>query len=333
MKVSVLVTTYNLENYIAETLDSILEQVTDFSFEILVGDDGSADRTVEIIRKYQQQYPERIRLFQMPREEGVAYNRVERSAANRLNLLKEARGEYCTFLDGDDYYLSKDRLQRMVNILELPENHDCVMCAHNLLLTYSDGTKVPLTRIKKEHKFSMGQYWKLTFIQSNAILFRNQYKTNPPTGNCARYFDDNNITYWLFQMGKMYYLPECMGAYRQVADSSWNAIDHLKKSASNMIGYSVELELNPKGRRLSDIRHFPDYAFLFRHRKEMNEKSCAPFYETAVKNDVTEALKVYHMGESRGLQYFGFVWRYFTGWTGYVLAKMGRAIDKLTGNY
>ena len=49
--------------------------------------------------------------------------------------------------------------------------------------------------------------------------------------------------------------------------------------------------------------------------------------------DVTEALKVYHMGESRGLQYFGFVWRYFTGWTGYVLAKMGRAIDKLTGNY
>ena len=37
MKVSVLVTTYNLENYIAETLDSILEQVTDLSFEILVG--------------------------------------------------------------------------------------------------------------------------------------------------------------------------------------------------------------------------------------------------------------------------------------------------------
>jgi len=54
MKVSVLITTYNLEKYIAGTLDSVLNQKTDFEYEILVGDDGSSDNTVDIVRAYQE---------------------------------------------------------------------------------------------------------------------------------------------------------------------------------------------------------------------------------------------------------------------------------------
>ncbi len=333
MDVSVLITAYNIKEYIAQTMESVLRQRTEFSYEILVGDDGSDDGTGELLLEYEKKYPDRVRVFSMEREAGRKYNRVERSAANRLNLLERAEGKYCTFLDGDDYYTADDRLQRMVEVLERPENRDCIMCAHNLMMVYPDGRQAPLVRAKRERKISVKQYWKLMFVQSNAILFRNRYREAPPTEHCARYFDDNNITYWLFQMGRMYYLPECMGAYRQVAGSSWNAIDRLKRSASNMIGYSVELELNPKGRWLSNIRHYPDFAYLFRHRKEIDQESCDPFYSTAVEHRLTEAVKVYRMKESRGMQYLGFCLRYFTGMCGYGYARLERTLLKITGRY
>lgn len=333
MEVSVLITTYNIKEYIAQTMESVLSQKTESAYEVLVGDDGSDDGTMEILLEYEKKYPDRVRIYSMERDAGRTYNRVERSAANRLNLLEKATGKYCTFLDGDDYYTSDYRLQRMVEVLERPENRDCIMCAHNLMMAYPDGRMTPLLRAKKERKLSMKQYWKLMFVQSNAVLFRNRYREFPPTENCARYFDDNNIIYWLFQMGKMYYLPECMGAYRQVAGSSWNAIDRLKRSASNMIGYTVELELNPKGRWLSNIRHYPDYAYLFQHRKEISQENCDPFYSTAMQHHLTEAIKVYRMGETRGMQYFGFCLRYFTGMCGYGYARLERALLKIIGRY
>lgn len=333
MEVSVLITTYNIKEYIGQTMESVLSQKTEYAYEVLVGDDGSDDGTREILSDYEKKYPDRVRVYSMEREAGRSYNRVERSAANRLNLLKKAKGRYCTFLDGDDYYTADDRLQRMVEVLELPGNRDCIMCAHNLMMVYPDGRQTPLLRAKRERKISMQQYWKLMFVQSNAVLFRNRYHEAPPAKHCRRYFDDNNIIYWLFQMGKMYYLPECMGAYRQVAGSSWNGIGRLKRSASNMIGYAVELELNPKGRRLSNIRHYPDYAYLFRHRKEIDQESCDPFYSTAVQHRLTEAVRVYQMGESTGMQYLGFCLRYFTSMFGYGCAKMERALLKITGRY
>lgn len=332
-KVSVLITTYNIESYIAETLDSVLRQKTDFLYEILVGDDGSGDGTRAVIEGYLEQYPGTIRLYVMPREKGTDYNRVERSAANRLNLLTHAEGEYISFLDGDDYYLSEDRLQKMVDILEHPDNRDCIMCAHNLSMVYDTGESFPLSRARIERKYSRRQYWKWMFLQSNGFLFRNIFRQHPPTENAKRYFDDNNITYWLFQYGNLYYLPECLGAYRQVSGSSWNAISRLQKACSNMIGYHVELELNRRDRRISDIRHFPDYGYLFRHRKDLTPQTCSPFYETAEKNGLAETLKVYHMGKIGGMQYLRFLGRYISGFCGYGFSKLQRAFLKCFGKY
>ena len=52
IKLSIMVTTYNLEKFVGETLDSVLNQKTDYSYEILVGDDGSSDGTVDVIKEY-----------------------------------------------------------------------------------------------------------------------------------------------------------------------------------------------------------------------------------------------------------------------------------------
>lgn len=333
MKVSVMITTYNLEVYIEETLRSVLSQKTKFPFEILIGDDGSSDGTVTIIKKYVESYPDKIFLYEMPREKGKQYNRVERSAANRLQLLSRARGEYCAFLDGDDYYTDEEKLQKQVDVLEKEENRDCIMCAHNLWLTYDNGDKQLLCRAKKKRKITLDEYWPLMFLQANAILFRNIYQQNPPGGILAKNFDDNNITFWLFQHGKMYYLPQPMGAYRQVSGSSWNGIGQLQKACSNILGYGVEIEVCEKKRKLSDVRHYPDFQYVYENRVKINPSVCEPFYTTAKENAVEEALWIYELQENNSQMLRKLKTRVKRGKRGYYIAKGKRAIKKLFGQY
>jgi glycosyltransferase involved in cell wall biosynthesis len=325
IRVSVLVTVYNLEKYVAQTIESVLEQETDFKFEILLGDDGSDDGTVDIVKAFISRYPGRIELYENPREKDKKYNRVERSAANRLGLLAKAKGKYCCFLDGDDYYIDKKKLQRQADILDDPANADCVICAHNLYLSYEDGRMEPLSSAKKERKISLKEYWTMMFIQANAMMFRNIYADNVPGERLAATFDDNNIVFWLMQHGKMYYIPEFMGAYRQVEGSSWSAIDLLKRSASNMVGYSVEMEVAPDLRKLSDIRHYPDLKYLSEHRSELKPADLEPFYTTAKTHDMREALDVYSM---RGDWIAGSLRR---GRFGYNATRVKRAVKKLFG--
>lgn len=302
MKISILITTYNLEKYIANTLDSVINQETSCEYEILVGDDGSSDGTVNIIEEYINNNPGRIILYKMPREEGVNYNRVERSAANRINLLSHAKGEYVSFLDGDDFYISNKRLEIMS--AELDKNKDAIMCMHNLYMHYdSNDTGViysesnRLCRATKKHIWDIKDYWPLVFVQANGLMFRNIYKDEGRreellnNAGLLNNFDDNNITFWLFKYGKMIYLPECLGAYRQVSGSSWNGIDELKKHASNILGFAVERGYNKVEE--SFARHYVNVKYLYEHQDEITREVCEPFYSTAKKYNLEDALKIY----------------------------------------
>ena len=185
----------------------------------------------------------------------------------------------------------------------------------------------PLSSAKKERKISLKEYWTMMFIQANAMMFRNIYADNVPGERLAATFDDNNIVFWLMQHGKMYYIPEFMGAYRQVEGSSWSAIDLLKRSASNMVGYSVEMEVAPSLRKLSDIRHYPDLKYLSEHRSELKPGDLEPFYTTAKTHDMREALDVYSM---RGDWIAGSLRR---GRFGYNATRVKRAVKKLFGMF
>ena len=92
MKLSVIVPVYNLENYIATTLESLLSIRFSFDYEIIVINDGSVDGSESIIHDYQKKYGQ-ITLYFIEHQ-GV-------SIARNLGLSK-ARGVYIIFVDGDD---------------------------------------------------------------------------------------------------------------------------------------------------------------------------------------------------------------------------------------
>lgn len=92
MKLSIIVPVYNLENYIADTLDSLLAVKFPGSYEILVINDGSTDQSEAIIRSYQKEN-DNVFLFTIENQ-GVS---------NARNFgIQKASGEYLTFVDGDD---------------------------------------------------------------------------------------------------------------------------------------------------------------------------------------------------------------------------------------
>ena len=115
---SVVMTTYNHERYIATAIESVLRQQTDFAIEIVIGEDCSTDRTLNIVLDYQRQYPEAIHIVRSERNVGWRENYRRTIAA--------AHGRYIALLDGDDYFTHRKKLQMQVDLLEA--NPDVGMC-------------------------------------------------------------------------------------------------------------------------------------------------------------------------------------------------------------
>ncbi len=101
LKISVIVPAYNIENYLSNCLDSILAQ--DFSdYEIIVVDDGSSDGTSKICDEYAKKYDKISTIHQ--KNAGLS--------AARNTGIKNAKGEYLAFIDGDDL-IAKSFLSRL----------------------------------------------------------------------------------------------------------------------------------------------------------------------------------------------------------------------------
>ena len=105
--VSVLVTAYNREKYIAEAIESVLNS-TFTNFEVIVVDDGSSDKTVEIIKKYEKK-DKRLKVYLNPQNIGQFHNRNK--------AVSYSRGKYLKYLDSDDI-LYPGSLEIMVNAME-----------------------------------------------------------------------------------------------------------------------------------------------------------------------------------------------------------------------
>jgi len=122
MKVSVCVITFQQEAFIEQAVRSALDQVTDFDFEVIVGDDASRDGTADILRQLQTEYPTRLRLLLAEQNYG------DYGLSNLMGVLDAATGDYIALLDGDDFWTDPSKLQAQADFLDA--HPDCTICAH-----------------------------------------------------------------------------------------------------------------------------------------------------------------------------------------------------------
>lgn len=171
MKVSVCITTYNVEQYISQTLDSVLSQQTSFDYEIIIGDDYSTDNTRSILLIYKEKYPEKIVLHFQDKNVGVN--------KNDYDLIHLAKGEYIAWCDGDDYWIDNFKLEKEVQILDNYKNFSCVhtawknyyeekKCYENILLQQKNWETI-LFGNKYIEKFLIGE---TTGCRFSSIMYR-----------------------------------------------------------------------------------------------------------------------------------------------------------------
>jgi glycosyltransferase involved in cell wall biosynthesis len=126
--ISICITTYNHEAFLAQALDSVLMQQGDFVLEVLVGEDGSSDNTAHIVRDYAARYPDTVRAFFHDPHDKLFINGRQTGRKNFLHNLQQARGEYIALLDGDDYWTDPHKLQKQLAILQ--DNPRLAACCH-----------------------------------------------------------------------------------------------------------------------------------------------------------------------------------------------------------
>ena len=129
--ISVCMATYNGGRFIKEQIDSILPQLSEDD-ELIISDDGSTDRTLEIIASYKD---ERIKIFH--HQKNPEYAKIKHSrnfyyaTSNFENALKQARGDYIFLSDQDDIWKS-DKKEIMLEAL-VDSKADCVMCNFSVI--------------------------------------------------------------------------------------------------------------------------------------------------------------------------------------------------------
>lgn len=109
-RVSVVIPVFNLESYLCEAVDSVLNQTCQ-DFEIILVDDGSTDRSREIIKSYRNRIPERVK--------AIFLNHGGASAARNAGIAA-ANGEWIAFLDGDDSWKPEKIAKQMQVVAEDP---------------------------------------------------------------------------------------------------------------------------------------------------------------------------------------------------------------------
>lgn len=203
--VSIVVITYNHERYILECINSALIQKCNFKIEIIISNDCSSDSTdailSDLVKKSQNQIC--IKYFK--------HNKNIGASANVIFALKQATGKYIALLEGDDYWIDSEKIQKQADFLD--KNEDYSICFHNVNFISDDGKLIDGYEDKEKETFFVEDTYPGTFMATASMVWRSSNGFPKELFNKIPYGD------WAIQMfslykGKGYCFKERMANYR-----------------------------------------------------------------------------------------------------------------------
>lgn len=217
--VSVVCTAYNHERYIRRTFDGFVMQITNFKFEIIVHDDASTDNTACIIREYEKKHPDLIRaIYQTENQnsKGISVTDI---------ALKQSRGKYIAYCEGDDFWIDAYKLQKQFDFMEAhPEYSLCVHAAYRVSADKEELLNDYHLRPNSGNK----DYTVEEIIKGGGGIFatcsyfsRAKYEENMPDFYNNAPVGDYPYEIYMALKGKVYYIDEYMASYRISAVGSW----------------------------------------------------------------------------------------------------------------
>jgi glycosyltransferase involved in cell wall biosynthesis len=156
--------TYNEQDYVAQSIESVLMQRTDFNYEIVIGEDCSTDSTRQIVRQYADRNPGKLRLALHSFNIGPG--------ASFYQMLLRCHGEFMALLDGDDYWTVPDKLQKQLVFLD--HHPECAMCFHNVIESRLDSIRGSwgFTPPDRKEISDLGELLPRNFVHPSSVMFR-----------------------------------------------------------------------------------------------------------------------------------------------------------------
>ena len=273
--VSVWMVTFNHENYIAQAVESVMMQQTDFTVHLFIGEDFSSDNTKVICQSLKKKYPEQISLVLNEKNLGPYKN-----ARNIYEACFDSGAKYIALLEGDDYWTDPLKLQKQVDLLEA--NSHLVACHHWQKVAVNKGVSFEEIEAPKEGHgyFPFETSVKSIFenkmrVKVRTVMFRNVFEPSEILLNFPKaVFGDVPLSFVLGKYGRFGFIDEEMAVYRQTNTGVSTA------------------GLEELGWKKFKVQHFKnwiqiwDYAdrfYEFKYHKEATE-TVLEFYKTITAN-------------------------------------------------
>ena len=215
IKVSVVMITYNHEKYIEKAVESVLMQKGDFELELLIGNDKSPDRTAEILKKYEKD--ERVKIFNREQNMGAT--------KNELDIKMKCLGDYIAILEGDDYWVTEDKLDKQLKILQ--KYDDAVLCYTDSYTVNENNQIIGQKLVKRDCIENFNSLMaNRGEIPTGTIMYKNIFKYEKNIDNLKKVLTssemigDLSLFAALIKEGKFYKLNEFTGAYRYITNST-----------------------------------------------------------------------------------------------------------------
>ncbi len=200
LMVSVDMITYKHENFIAQAIEGVLMQETNFEFDLIIADDCSPDNTESIVRDL---------IASHPRGHLIKYFRHKNNIGmqpNGLFAAQQCKGKYVAICEGDDYWTDPLKLQKQVDFLEA--NEDYMLVAHNVDIL-KDGDII--SNPTKRQEFYLEDFFSSSHLNTVSVVYRNDldysYVVKAKVGDWA-------IFLLCAMKGRVGFIPETYGVYR-----------------------------------------------------------------------------------------------------------------------
>ena len=220
IKLNVYCITYNHREYIRDCLEGVVNQITDFEFEVVIFDDASTDGTSDIIREYCNKYPQLIHAFIAKENSYINPVRYDLTLEFRKNIL---RGEYVAFCEGDDCWTDVHKLQIQMDILQ--SQPDVSLTVHNgykvnhktrtkeLMVNYEEDRYVPVPDLLSIHN---GMFPTASLVGKKEIFYESFFLV-------TSFVQDWPIMLYASTIGDVYYISKPMCIYNYLIEQSWSS--------------------------------------------------------------------------------------------------------------
>lgn len=244
-RISTIVPTYNQEGYIDAAIGSVVEQLGDFSHEILVSSDGSTDGTRAKIQEWRKRYPMLVRDISEEPNVGIS--------GNFRRLFQAASGDYIAILEGDDLWTDPTKLQSQKDFLQ--RNRECSMVFSMIKVrqipegrdSFLD-RQIKLTKEKLSGEDFLADPSMNLIANFSSCMLRADLVRQLPDRLFRERFNEIAMAFFFERFGPIGFIKQAMSIYHQHAGGVWTGLPREAQLRSGIESRQMVLEV-------ADSRH------------------------------------------------------------------------------